>query len=248
MQRLADKVAIVTGAAGGIGLATAKRFAEEGAAVLLADIDKAGIRENAEALISEGCTAGYIGLDVTRESQWSEAFRLAEEQFGAVNILINNAGIAAQGTIEDTALDSWRHVIHINLDGTFLGCKYAIKHMQRDGGAIVNVSSIGALKGSLVGPAYGASKAGVWNLTRTLALHCAKNRYNIRCNSLHPGLTETPMMASASDAVIEQLCAGIPLGRMATPLDMANAALYLASDEARHTTGTSLVVDGGALA
>ena len=153
--------------------------------------------------------------------------------------------LTAEGSIEDVTLESWRRVMSVNLDGTFLGCKHAVRNMKGNGGSIVNVSSVGALKASLTGPAYGASKAGVWNLTRTVALSCARNGYHIRCNSLHPGLTHTPMMDRASPEMLERLKAGIPMGRLAEPADIAQAALYLASSESQYVTGTSLVVDGG---
>jgi NAD(P)-dependent dehydrogenase (short-subunit alcohol dehydrogenase family) len=242
-QRLKGKVAVVTGAASGIGLVIARLFARNGATVLLSDVNEAALLRELPSL-GEGAHAQIV-LDVASENSWAAAFDFAQLRFGRVDIVVNNAGIPAQTSIEDTSLEAWRRVTSINLDGTFLGCKYAIQYMKRSGGSIVNVSSIGALKASTIGPAYGAAKAGVWNLTKTVALYCARTGYDIRCNSLHPGLTHTPMMDQAPPATIARLQASIPVQRLGEPLDMAYAALYLASDESRYVTGTSLVVDGG---
>lgn len=246
--RLAGKSALVTGAASGIGLAIARRFAEEGALVVLADLDEVAATERAAVIVAAGGRAMGQRLDVSTEEEWKQAFAVLAAASVALDILVNNAGIPAQGSIEETDLESWRRVMSVNLDGTFLGCKYAIEHMKERGGAIVNVASIGALRASVVGPAYGASKAGVWNLTRTVALHCARAGYDIRCNSLHPGLTRTPMMNDVPEEMITKMAANVPTGRIAEPEDIANGALYLASDESRQATGTSLVVDGGMLA
>ena len=248
--RLQGKTAVVTGAASGIGWGIAQLFASEGAAVVLCDVDAAALATR-RALLESG-EAGRGGpheqhvCDVTSEADWERMLDAIQARYGRVDVLVNNAGIAAEGAIEDVTLEAWRRVMAVNLDGTFLGCKHAVRRMkQTGGGSIVNISSIGGLKGSMTGPAYGASKAAVWNLTRTVALSCARNGYGIRCNSLHPGLTHTPMMDRASPEMITRLVAGIPLGRLAEPLDIARAALYLASDESSYTTGTSLVVDGG---
>lgn len=243
-QRLSNKIAVITGAASGIGLAIAELFAQEGAQVILSDIDAQAVMSRAAAL--PGGPHLGIALDVSDEAAWETALDTVVARFGRLDVLVNNAGIPAQGGIEDTTLEHWRRVMAINLDGTFLGCKHAVRRMKLSGGgAIVNVSSVGALKGSLVGPAYGASKAGVWNLTKTVALSCARGNLDIRCNSLHPGLTHTPMMGRAPAETIERLKAGIPMQRLGSPADIAQAALYLASDESRYTTGSALVVDGG---
>lgn len=242
--RLDGKVAVITGAASGIGRAIAELFAHEGARVLLTDLDAAAAA-SAMAALSSGPHLS-CALDVTDEPSWQAALDHAIDTWGRIDILVNNAGIPSATSLEDTSLADWRRVIAINLDGTFLGCKHAVLRMKlRGGGSIVNVSSVGALKASTIGPAYGAAKAGVWNLTRTVALYCARSGYGIRCNSLHPGLTLTPMMEQVSSETLDRLRSGIPLQTLGEPLDMAQAALYLASDEARYTTGTALVVDGG---
>ena len=243
--RLQGKVAVVTGAGSGIGFAIAQLFAGQGASVVLSDIDAASLA--AKAVLLQRPEAHLCQAhDVSLEPDWERVIASAVAKYGRIDVVVNNAGIAAEGSIEDVTLESWRRVMSVNLDGTFLGCKHAVRSMkQSGGGSIVNVSSVGALKASLTGPAYGASKAGVWNLTRTVALYCARNSFNIRCNSLHPGLTHTPMMDRASPEMLDRLKAGIPMGRLAEPDDIAQAALYLASNESAYVTGTSLVVDGG---
>ena len=243
-RRLQGKIALITGAGSGIGFAIAQLFAEQGASVVLTDVNAASVAEKLASL--ERADQHFcLTLDVSSEPDWERVFAAAMKKYQRVDVVVNNAGIAAEGSIEDVTLESWRRVMSVNLDGTFLGCKHAVRNMKGNGGSIVNVSSVGALKASLTGPAYGASKAGVWNLTRTVALSCARNGYQIRCNSLHPGLTRTPMMDRASPEMLERLKAGIPMGRLAEPTDIAQAALYLASSESQYVTGTSLVVDGG---
>ena len=243
-RRLQGKIALITGAGSGIGFAIAQLFAEQGASVVLTDVNAASVSEKLASL--ERADQHFcLTLDVSSEPDWERVFAAAMKKYQRVDVVVNNAGIAAEGSIEDVTLESWRRVMSVNLDGTFLGCKHAVRNMKGNGGSIVNVSSVGALKASLTGPAYGASKAGVWNLTRTVALSCARNGYHIRCNSLHPGLTHTPMMDRASPEMLERLKAGIPMGRLAEPADIAQAALYLASSESQYVTGTSLVVDGG---
>lgn len=242
--RLQGKIALVTGAGSGIGFAIAKLFAAQGASVVLSDVNAASVAEKLAALERADQHLCQT-LDVSSEPDWERVFAATVKKYSRVDVVVNNAGIAAEGSIEDVTIESWRLVMSVNLDGTFLGCKHAVRNMKRSGGSIVNVSSVGALKASLTGPAYGASKAGIWNLTRTVALSCARNGYNIRCNSLHPGLTHTPMMDRASPEMLDRLKAGIPMGRLAEPADIANAALYLACSESQYVTGTSLVVDGG---
>jgi 3(or 17)beta-hydroxysteroid dehydrogenase len=247
--RLQGKTAVVTGAASGIGAAIAELFALEGANVVSTDVDSAGLEAKVAALAGDAARHSHHVHDVSNEADWVRVLDAVVASHGRLDVLVNNAGIAAEGAIEDVTLDSWRQVMAINLDGTFLGCKHAVQRMKlAGGGIIVNVSSVGALKASLTGPAYGASKAAVLNLSRTVALSCARRGLAIRCNSLHPGLTRTPMMARASPDMIARLQAGIPMGRLAEPADIARAAVFLASEDSSYVTGTSLVVDGGYIA
>lgn len=251
MPRLANKTAIVTGAAGGIGLATATLLIEEGARVVLTDI---AAEAGARAAARLGPRASFAPLDVTDPAQWDRVVRETDAEFG-LDILVNNAGIALLKDIESTSLDEWRQVHAVNLDGVFLGCKQAIGAMKRrGGGAIVNVSSIAGMVGHHSLAAYCSSKAGVRLLTKSVALYCARRGYNIRCNSVHPSFAATAMV----DAMVEQardpakmrdaLTKASPLGRMAEPVDVARMILFLASDESAFTTGAEFVVDGGATA
>jgi 3(or 17)beta-hydroxysteroid dehydrogenase len=245
---LMNKTAVVTGAASGIGWAIAELFAHEGASVILTDIDATALAGRITEL--EGAAAhSKFEHDVTSEADWERVLDGVLDEHHRFDILVNNAGIVAEGALEDVSLEAWRRVFSVNVDGTFLGCKHAVRRMKGSGGGvIVNVSSVGALRASVAGPAYGASKAAVWNLSRTVALYCARQGLNIRCNSLHPGLTRTPMMERAPQETISVLKARVPMGRLAEPSEIAHAALYLASDSSSYTTGTALVADGGYLA
>ena len=247
--RLAGKAAFVTGAASGIGSAIATRFVAEGARVALADIDAAGAERRAAEL---GEAALAVSLDVTDEAGWIAALDRAAAAFGRLDTLVNNAGIGPMGTIEKTSLADWRRVFAVNLDGVFLGCKHAIPHLRRaGGGAIINMSSIAGLIGTPTLVAYGASKAGVRMLTKSVALHCAHRKDDIRCNSIHPVFTSTPMVESMIAAAKRPedarhaLEAQIPLGRLGRAEEVAAMAVYLASDESRFVTGAEFVIDGG---
>src|SRR5258706_1812127 len=247
--RLAGRVGLVTGAASGLGHAIAERFATEGAHVVIADIDAAGGEGAAEAL---GAAASFVALDVTREDSWTATLEAVRGAFGRLDVLVNNAGVATVGDVERTSLEEWRRVHAVNLDGTFLGCKYGIPLLRAaGGGSIINMSSIAGIIGVHNLAAYCSSKGAVRLLTKSVALRCARRKDNIRCNSIHPVYAETPMVqemidgAPDPDAMRNALAGMVPLGRLAQPQDIADMALFLASDESRLVTGAEFVVDGG---
>jgi NAD(P)-dependent dehydrogenase (short-subunit alcohol dehydrogenase family) len=247
--RVQDKVALVTGGASGIGLATAHLMAREGARVVIADIDRKAADRAAAAL---GPAASVQPLDVTREDDWVAATDAIVREHGRLDILVNNAGVVLLKDVEATTLDEWRALMAVNLDGVFLGCQHAIRVMKkRGGGAIVNISSIAGLIGHVSLAAYCASKGGVRLLTKSVALHCARQGYNIRCNSVHPSFADTPMLdamvaiARDPEKMRASCIAAAPLGRLAQPDEIAQTVLFLASEESAFTTGAELVVDGG---
>ena len=247
--RLSGKTAFVTGAASGLGRAIAHRFAAEGARVALADTDEASGRAVAAEIGAPGL---FLAHDVTSEAAWIRNLLAAVAAFGRLDILVNNAGIGPVGNIEKTSLEEWRRVHRVNLDGVFLGCKHGIPHLRAaGGGAIINMSSVAGLMGTPTLCAYGSSKAAVRQLTKSVALHCAARGDSIRCNSIHPAFTATPMverMVAGSRAPAETrraLAAQIPLGRLGEAEEVAALALYLASDESRFVTGAEFVIDGG---
>jgi NAD(P)-dependent dehydrogenase (short-subunit alcohol dehydrogenase family) len=249
MTRVKDKIALVTGGASGIGLATSELLAAEGALVIVGDVDRAAAERAVGAI---GARASFHPLDVTREDDWIAVTDAIVRDLGRLDILVNNAGVALLKDIESTTLDEWRRLMAVNLDGVFLGCKHAIRVMKdRGGGAIVNLSSVAGMIGAPSLAAYGASKGGVRALTKSVALHCARRGYRIRCNSVHPSFAETPMLegmiATARDPqkLRASHAAAAPLGRLAKPIEIARTILFLASDESAFTTGAEIVVDGG---
>jgi 3(or 17)beta-hydroxysteroid dehydrogenase len=249
MGRVQHKVALVTGGASGIGFATAKLLRDEGAEVVVADLDGRG---SADAVAALGPGVSFHVLDVTREDGWIAVTDKVARDFGRLDILVNNAGVALLKDIEATTFDEWRGLMAVNLDGPFLGCKHAVRVMkERGGGSIVNLSSIAGIVGNGSLAAYCASKGGVRLLTKSVALHCARKGYNIRCNSVHPSFVDTPMldamMATARDPekMMANCTAAAPLGRLAQPIEVARMILFLASDESSFTTGAELVADGG---
>ena len=251
MRQLTGKVAIVTGGASGIGAATARALAREGARVVVTDIqDGSGVATEVGG--------AFHAHDVSEEAAWQRVIAATLAAHGRLDILINNAGVFAGATIEDTTLELWNRVLAVNLTGVMLGCKHGIGAMKANpggpSGSIVNVSSITGFIGLASGAAYTASKGGVRLLTKSVAVHCARTYKAIRCNSLHPGAIDTPMNQAAFDASgdpegMRAFFSGVqPVGRMATAEEMAECALFLASDAASFVTGTELVADGGWLA
>lgn len=249
MGRLKGKVAFVTGGASGLGEAIVRRFTAEGAHVIIADIDSAkGLALAAEL----GAASRFVRLDVSQEENWHAALGTCSQ----IDILINNAGITTHGSIEDLTLKAFRHEFAIDVDGVFLGCKHIIPYMKLradgGGGSVINMSSMCGVRAQSDLAAYNAAKAAVTHLTKSVALHYAKMRYGIRCNSVHPGAIHTPIlekvMAQVEDgqALYDSWVAGHPIGRLGTPQEIAAIAVYLASDESAFTTGAEFRIDGGA--
>lgn len=251
MDRVKGKVAIVTGAASGLGRATALLLAKEGAKVTVSDINEAGGKGVVREIKRGGGDAIFVKHDVTRETDWSRVIEKTIAEFGKLDILVNNAGVMLIKEIERTSLEEWHRLMSVNLDGVFLGTKHAISAMKKTGGgSIVNMSSAAGIIGTVDNTsAYCASKGAVRLFTKAAALECSKAGldYNIRVNSVHPGVIETPMTAPMLKAAtlgknMEQVH---PIGYLGKPIDVAYAVLYLASDESRLSTGSELVVDGG---
>lgn len=245
-DRLKDKVGLITGAAQGLGKEMAKVMIAQGANIVITDINESILKETAKELSCE-----KILLDVTKENEWKNVISCVEKQFGSLNILVNNAGIGGGGDVEQTDIDFWHQVHSVNLDSVFLGCKYALPLMRDSGnGSIINISSMSGIVASHNMSAYNSSKAAVRHLSKSVALHCAKSTNTVRCNSIHPVFTRTAMVQSMIDSapdrnIEEKLVKQIPLRKLAEPIDIANAALFLASDESSFITGTELIVDGG---
>jgi len=247
-KRLSGKVAIVTGGAGGLGQAMCQHLAAEGARVAVADIDLNKARTVAERI---GAAALALHLDVTSEPSWQAAISVVSAAWGKLDILVNNAAILKPATIEEATLDDWRKIMAINGDGVFLGCKFGIAALKAKGGVIINLSSTLGLRGAAKHPAYGASKAAVRLLTQSVAKHCGEQGYNIRAIALLPGAVATDMLRQnipngMSEAeYFEKIRAHYPVGRIGTPQDIADAVVFLASDQASFITGTDFIVDGG---
>ncbi len=252
MGRVDGKIALVTGGGSGLGRAISEMLAREGARVAVTDIDETSARETVDGIEAErpGAAIG-LGHDVTEAAAWSAALEATVAEFGGLHILVNNAGIAEGGSIEDTDLETWRRVHAVDLDGVFLGCKLALPHIHASGGgSIVNISSIAGIVAGHNMAAYNSAKAAVRHLTKSVALHCAKQGYGIRCNSVHPAFVRTPILDplvarfGAAEAYAK-LGRQIPLGRIGEPEEVAYGVLYLASDESSFMTGAELVLDGG---
>ena len=252
MGRVQDKVAIVTGAASGVGKEDAILLAREGARVVLTDVNE----ELGRAVAKEiGDRALFVKHDIASEDGWIEVMKQTHEKFGGLDILVNNAAILAYGTIEDTTLELWQKVQRVNSDGYFLGCKHAFAAMQeRGGGSIVNMSSMAGIGGVSSFCAYSASKGAVAALTRSIAAHARMNGIKIRCNSIHPDGIKTPMvlnlhssMPKGAKSAVREKDAKQIMARFAEPTDIANLVLFLASDESRFIQGAEMRIDNGYL-
>ncbi|MFH1646445.1 MAG: glucose 1-dehydrogenase [Chloroflexota bacterium] len=251
MDRVKGKVAIVTGAASGLGRATATLLAQEGARVILTDINQAGGQEAAAEIKSRGGEAVFVKHDVTSESSWTSLMEKVLADHGRLDVAVNNAGVMIVKEVENMTLEEWRRLMSVNLDGVFLGTKHAINAMRKGGGgSIVNISSAVGLIGTFDNTsAYIASKGGVRLFTKAAALECSKagRDYNIRVNSVHPGIIETPLTAAMLEdpQLRKNMEINYPIGFPGQPIDVAYGVLYLASDESRFATGSELVIDGG---
>jgi NAD(P)-dependent dehydrogenase (short-subunit alcohol dehydrogenase family) len=251
VQKLANKIALVTGGASGIGRAIAERLQSDGARVVVTDIQS---------------PPGSSGLDfiqqnVVDESQWDEVVRTVRGSYGGLHILVNNAGILSPpspvSNPETTRLSDWQRIFAVNVEGIFLGCRAAIPAISSSGGgAIINISSVAALLATPFAAAYGASKAAVRHFTKSVAQHCAERKLNIRCNSVHPGIVRTAALdkafAEAADArgvgietILAERREAVPVGDFASLHDIAAGVAFLASEDSRHMTGVQLVIDGG---
>jgi len=249
MTRVAGKVCLITGGASGLGRGTAKRLAAEGARVVIADRNAEG---GAAVAAELGAPHRFELLDVTDEAGWERVIAATLAAFGRLDVLVNSAGIAVWGNIERLSLADWRLQHAVNADGTFLGCRAAIGAMKATGGgSIINLSSVAGLVGVPDAAAYSSSKGAVRLLSKSVALHCARAGYNIRCNSVHPSFIDTPMVDGVVGAAKDQakmramIEHAAPLGRIGQVEEVANLILFLASDESRFITGSELAVDGG---
>lgn len=251
--RLQGKTALVTGAAQGLGAGIAIALAREGARVVLSDRNASGAEEAARAIGAElgEDTAFAIAHDVTSEWDWITALDFAADKLGGLSVLVNNAGIVTMGTVEDLDLASWRQAMAVNADGPFLGCKLALPLLRESQPAsIVNMASVSALIASHNLTAYNASKAALWMLTKSVALHCARQGWNVRCNSVHPTFVRTPLLdgivgSHEDPGMMAKLARQVPIGRIGEVADVAAAVVYLASDESAMMTGSELKLDGG---
>ncbi|GGW35002.1 MULTISPECIES: SDR family oxidoreductase [Flavobacteriaceae] len=253
MNRVKNKVAIVTGGASGLGKSSAILLAREGAKIVVTDIDEEDGKKVVQQIKANGGEAIFIKQDVSKEDEWKNVIETTLKTFGKLHILANSAGIGLGGTVEEVTLEDWKNLIDVNLNGTFLGTQYGIKGMKEtgEGGSIINFSSIEGLIGDPNLPAYNASKGGVTIFTKSAALHCARQGYGIRINSIHPAYIWTPMVENflkAQGNVEEgkkQLESLHPVGHLGEPDDIGYGVVYLASDESKFMTGSELVIDGG---
>ena len=248
MQRLTGKVALVTGGGSGIGKATAQRLAAEGAAVLVTDVNDEAGTAVAKGIVDDGGRASYMHLDVSSEPQWAAAVAAVVEEFGRLDVLVNNAGMGDLAAIEDTTLEDWQRTVSIDQTGVFLGMKTAADALAATRGSVINISSIFGTSGGFgTSPAYHAAKGAVRTLTKNVALHWADR--GVRVNSIHPGFIDTPLLDQAKGTPFEQQMIQLtPLGRLGRPEEIAAGVAYLASDDAAFVTGSELYIDGGYIA
>jgi NAD(P)-dependent dehydrogenase (short-subunit alcohol dehydrogenase family) len=244
MKRLSGKTALVTGGASGLGLAICQRYVADGASVIIADIDEGAGRTLATGL---GAAARFERLDVSLEADWADVMA----RIDSLDVLVNNAGITTLGSIEDVTLEQFRHEFEVDVVGVFLGCKAGVAKMKSSGGSIINMSSMTGVRAQADLVAYNGAKAAVTHMTKSVALHCAKSGYGIRCNSVHPGLIRTPIIdkvlaqSEDPDSVYSSWLEVLPVGRLGKPEEIAAICVYLASDESGFATGAEFRVDGG---
>ena len=251
MNRVDQKVALVTGGGSGIGRASCELLAEAGAWVVVSDINVAAAEETAKLIIESGGEAIAMQLDVSSEADWQKAMAFTFENYKKLDVLVNNAGIHKSVECKDMSLEDWRRMMSVNLDAVFLGIRSAINMMigNKQMGSIINIASVDSLRAFEMNGAYSASKAGVKMLAKTAALECGKKGYNIRVNSILPGGVKTQMAQSLFDKeALEAKGKAHPIGRMAEPIDIARAVLFLASDDSSFMTGSDFIIDGGATA
>jgi NAD(P)-dependent dehydrogenase (short-subunit alcohol dehydrogenase family) len=255
-DRVKGKVALVTGGASGIGRASALLLAKEGATVVVTDVQDDQGRDVVASIKKAGGDGLFLHHDVADEAAWEKVVAEVKSRLGKLHVLVNNAGIAIAGSVLTMTLADWRRQQAINLDGVFLGVKHSLPLMRESGGgSIINISSLAGLKGSPTLAGYCATKGGVRLFTKAVAMECGQARDNVRVNSVHPGIIETPIWlgiipggaapganAPNLDAMSEQV---VPIGKKGVPEDIAAGVLYLASDESRYVTGSELVIDGG---
>jgi NAD(P)-dependent dehydrogenase (short-subunit alcohol dehydrogenase family) len=262
-QRLAGRVAFISGGLRGIGLAVAERYLAEGAEVILSDLDAAEASHAAETMARLGQAASYVQADVTQEADWERARAIVRERHGKIHVLVNNAGTDLTGPVESLAIEAWRKIMAINVDGVFLGTKTFVPMLTesgadfRGGSSIINISSIMGLVGYTDTSAYNASKGAVRLFTKAIAVEFATKKTPIRANSIHPGFVLTPLLyggfqrwvdkgfAEKPQDLIDTMSATTPIGRLADPSEIAGAAFFLASEDSSYMTGSELVVDGG---
>ena len=269
MGRVAGKVALVTGAATGIGRGAAVALAAEGAKLIVTDVDENGLKETVDVIRKAGGTASGHKQDVTDEARWAEIASIGKSEFGGIHVLVNNAGIAIGASIFDMSYKDWQIQQAINVDGVFLGVKHVIPVIaESGGGSVINISSVAGLQGAPCRAGYCATKGAVRLFSKAVALECAQSRMNVRVNSIHPGIIDTaiwqkipqgggvgaqavgssvlPMSPGANTMDPNMMAtAGVPLGYAGLPADIAAGIVFLASDESRYVTGTELVIDGG---